>query len=161
MPGPIATTFAAEHQALRSLLRECLGPHGVDAARFDEFRQRLLQHIAVEEKVLLPALEQKLGHPTLTHDEVRKDHAGVAALCVPAPNRAWVEALMQQLEEHHRVEEGEHGFFALCDRWLADDAPSLFAAARALPPLQLTPFNDGRRVREHLAEVLEATGLAS
>lgn len=162
MTGPIATVFAAEHQALRAMLRDCLAtPAGVDLARFEQFRQALLHHIAVEEKVLLPALERKLGHPTLMHEAMRKDHAGVAALCVPAPNRAWVEALQLQLEEHHRVEEGDHGFFALCDLWIADEAPAVLAAAREFPPLHLTPFNDGRRVRDHLAEVLEATGLAS
>ncbi len=161
MSGPIAASFTAEHRALTRLLEACLTPGGVDAARFDTFRQRVLHHIAVEEKVLLPALERKLGRRALLHNALRRDHAGIAALCVPAPNRDWVESLMALLEQHHRVEEDRGGFFAECDAQLRDELPALFAAVEALPPLQLAPFTQGRRVRDQLAEVMLATGITS
>lgn len=160
MSGPISRYFIAQHEAVRALLDRCLvGEASVDAVRFDEFRHRLLKLISVEERVLFPALVRRLGHPPVFRNALRKDHAGIAALCVPVPEREWVENLRDLLDHHARVEAAPGGFYEACDQALTDEMESLLAAMEALPPLTLAPFNAGPRVRELIARVLSATGI--
>lgn len=160
MPGLISAHFAQTHLQLDAALRGCLlEPGKVEVARFDVFRRLLLRHIAQEEKVLFPALIRKLGHPPLFRNALRKDHAGLASLCVPMPDREWVENLGELFQHHASIEEGPGGLYELCDEVLADEAAEVLAAAEALPQLKLAPFNAGPWVRTLLAEVLKATGI--
>lgn len=160
MPGLITAHFAATHLELDAALRACLRQPGeVDVARFDVFRHLLLRHIAQEERVLFPALIRKLGHPPLFRNALRKDHAGLASLCVPLPDREWVDNLGELFEHHSAIEEAPGGFYALCDEVLAEEAGALLALADALPPLKLAPFNAGPWVRSLLVDVLQVTGI--
>ncbi len=53
----------------------------------------------------MPALIRALRRPPDDRPGLRKDHAGIAALCVPRPEREWVENLIDLLDERYRVEE--------------------------------------------------------
>lgn len=160
MPGLISAHFARTHLELEAALRACLRQPGkVDVARFDVFRHLLLRHIAQEEKVLFPALIAKLGRPPLFRNALRKDHAGLAALCVPLPDREWVDNLGELFEHHCAIEEGPGGFYELCDEALTEEAGAVLAAADALAPLKLAPFNAGPWVRTLLVDVLKITGI--
>ena len=162
MSGLISTHFAATHQQLDAALRACLRePDAVDVKGFDDFRHLLLRHIAQEEKVLFPALIAKLGHPPLFRNALRKDHAGLAALCVPQPEREWVENLGELFAHHSAIEEAAGGFYELCDAVLGAEAKKVIATCEALPALRLAPFNRGPWVRALLGEVLRATGIES
>lgn len=141
---------------LSGAFEKCLRSPVVDVAQFDVFRRLLLHRIAAEERILFPALLQKLGHPPLARDALRKDHAGLAALCVPLPDREWIEHLGSQLESHVGVEEG---LYEWSDEVLRGEAGPLIAALQALPPLKLTPFHAGRWGRQLLTDALSATGL--
>lgn len=159
MPSRVTRLLAAEHAESQAKLRACVGPDGtVDLKRFDEFRHALLRHIAIEEKVLMPALTKALGKPPLFQNGLRKDHAGVAALCVPTPTREWVEDLRELLEHHQRVEEATGGFYALVDHHLGGD-PLLLDEVASFPALTLPDFVRGPKVRELLQEVLALTGI--
>lgn len=162
MGGPFTAWFEAEHVALGAQLRSCVSPGGaVDLVRFDAFRQRLLQRIAVEEKVLFPALIARLHGVPLYRRAVTKDHGGLVSLCAPHPSREWIEGLWEQLTAHHRVEMTEGGFCAQCDEALGTEAPALFARARALPVVVLPATGPGHTVRQRITELLVATGLSS
>lgn len=159
MPSRVTRLLAAEHADSQAKLRACVGPDGaVDLKRFDEFRHALLRHIAIEEKVLMPALTKALGKPPLFQNGLRKDHAGVAALCVPTPTREWLDDLRELLEHHQRVEEAHGGFYALVDHHLGGD-PLLLDAVTTFPALTLPDFVRGPKVRELLQEVLLVTGI--
>jgi hemerythrin superfamily protein len=63
------TFFKEDHREIEQLLDKATasGPQ-VDLTYFDEFRKRLLIHIGIEEKILLPAVKNKLNgktHPTV------------------------------------------------------------------------------------------------
>jgi hypothetical protein len=120
------------------------------------FRRQLLHRIAAEERILFPSLIRKLGHPPLFREAIRKDHAGLAALCVTLPDREWIESLGSQLEQHVGVEDG---LYELSDEALQQEARGVVAQLRALPPLKVAPFHAGRWGRELMTDVLAATGL--
>lgn len=151
-----------DHRALAAELSACLSGDQVGLASFDRFRHHLLWHVAVEERLVMPALVKALGRPPPTAQGMRKDHAGIAALCVPRPEREWVENLRDLLDEHYRVEESAGGFYEACERTLpADVQAALVAAIEALPPLQLGAFTEGPLVRAQLKGVLEAVGISA
>lgn len=159
MASGVTRLLVSEHAQSQGTLRACVGADGtVDLKRFDEFRHGLLRHIAIEEKVLMPALTRALGRSPLFQNGLRKDHAGVAALCVPTPTAEWLEDLRELLEHHQRVEEAPGGFYALVDEHLGGD-PVLLNAVATFPPLKLPDFVRGPKVRELLHDVLALTGI--
>lgn len=159
MASPATRLLLSEHHEHQVKLATCLLPGGgVDLRRFDEFRHGLLRHIAIEEKLLMPALARALGASPLFQNGLRKDHAGIAALCVPTPTREWVSDLKDLLAHHHRVEEAPSGFYALVDRHLGGD-PHLLEAVATFPALTLPDFARGSRVRDLLSQVLLVTGI--
>ena len=62
MPGKIHCYLAADHDRLDALLERAISdPTKIDAAAYAQFRAGLLKHIALEEKVLLPAAQKARG----------------------------------------------------------------------------------------------------
>ncbi len=154
--GVFTEYFATEHRALQELLDASLQGGTLDPVRVDMFRRRLLQRIAVEEQVLLPALVAKLGRAPLYREALTHDHAGLVALCAPTPQQDWVDGLWEQVEAHHRVEMAEDGFCAQCDAFLGADAEVLLRRAAEVKPVELP---SGDTVRARIIELLERTGM--
>jgi hypothetical protein len=104
------------------LLGRAQRPDGtIDAAVYGEFRQALLRHIAMEEKVLLPdARRRRDGEPLPIAKALRRDHGEIASLLVPSPSPALCARLRVVLLRHNPLEEGPDGLYAMCD-WLAGD----------------------------------------
>ena len=158
----VSSVLRAQHQQLRAELSACLASHGVDVAAFDLFRHHLLWHVSVEERVVMPSLIRALGRPPDDRPGLRKDHAGIAALCVPRPEREWVENLRDLLDEHYRVEEAPGGFLSRCDEVLVSTLNDrVVADIEEHPTLTLAPFRKGPSVRAQVAEVLRLTGITS
>jgi len=159
MTGPIAAHFIENRQQLQKTLTSSLRPARVDVGAFDLFRRQLLQHIAEEERVLLPALTQGLGWPPLNREALRNDHASLATLCATRPERESVENLRDLFLQHAAVEEAAGGLYEMADQVLGPQGGAVLARARALPQIKLTPFDGSRWARELLGEVLRAAGL--
>ena len=160
MRGPFSSWFDAEHRALGKLIRKSLPDEGgVDIEAFDAFRRKLVQHIAVQERVFFPALISRMGHEPLYRGALTKDHGGLVSACVPTPGREWVQELWNLLEVHHTVERADDGFARHCDHHLGHEAKELFEKADALPPIELPPFETGPGLRRRIAELLVAAGL--
>jgi hypothetical protein len=92
-------------------------PNTVERGAFAEFRRGLLKHISMEEKILLPAVQAlRHGEPLRIAAQLRLQHGAIAALLVPSPRSAVVNALKVVLAEHNATEEGSDGVYAECDR---------------------------------------------
>ena len=156
MPGPISTFLAADHRRLEALLAAALGsPGGVDLGPYGEFREGLLRHIAMEEKILLPAAREALGgEPVALARRLRVDHGAIAALLVPTPTPAIAAELRKILDPHNVVEEGPGGVYEVCDRLLAPRAGEVVSRMRAYPPVRVARYQDGPRVCRTAEEAL-------
>ncbi|MBK9265736.1 MAG: hemerythrin domain-containing protein [Polyangiaceae bacterium] len=156
--GPINTFLADDHARLDALLhRSVADPEAIDAAAYAEFRAGLLRHIAIEEKVLMPDARKRLGGEHLpVAKQLRADHSALAALLVPTPTHAIVEAIRGILEVHNQLEEGEDGLYATCERLAGPDIDDLVARLRAVPEVPVAAHFDGPRVHEHIANLLRA-----
>lgn len=159
MPSPLAGVLVRQHVVLRERLAACLRTPGeVDVDGFDEFRRALLRHVRDEEGIIIPWLARVMGADPQWRAGLRKDHVGIAALCVPLPEREWVENLRDLLDEHYRTEEAPGGFVDLCDRYLGAQSTELLAAMAVAPALELPAFRTGPTVKARLDQVLLAIG---
>src|SRR5215471_4881867 len=83
---------------------------------YPEFREGLLRHIGMEQKILLPIIG-----PTALAERIHLDHGALAALLVPTPTSAIVTAIRTILENHNRLEEGAGGLYEQCEQLLGSD----------------------------------------
>ncbi len=147
MSGPIATCYRADHVRLDRLLRRAVAQaSGIDAEAFGAFRSGLLRHIALEEKILLPAARRaRGGAPLELARRLRVDHGALALLLVPSPSPALVAEIRSILEPHDRLEEEPGGLYEVCDELLHAEAEQLVQRAQAYPQVRVSPYQDGPR----------------
>lgn len=147
--GAIERFMTADHVRLDRLLdRACAAAGEVDAALFAEFREGLLRHIAMEEKVLLPyARERRGGDPLPMARTMRRDHGEIAALLVPSPTPEGCDRLRDALARHNPLEEGREGLYATCDGLAGAEGESLVERLRSQPRVPVAPHYDGPLLR--------------
>lgn len=155
--GPIERFLSDDHSRLDGLLtRAVADPAALDRASYDAFRAGLLRHIALEEKVLLPAAREALGGEALPlARRLRVEHGAIASLLVPTPTHALVTEIRKILEPHNLLEEAPDGLYATCDRLLSGRAEELVARLAAYPPVKVAAYNDGPRVLRTAEAALE------
>ncbi|HEY8086537.1 MAG TPA: hemerythrin domain-containing protein [Polyangiaceae bacterium] len=143
--GPIEAFLAAEHARMDALLARAQRPDGtLDAPVYAEFRQALLRHIAMEEKVLLPDARERLGgEPLPIAKTLRRDHGEIASLLVPSPTPARCAGLRKVLSRHNALEEGPYGLYAMCDTLAGPRAEDVVERLKAQPEVPVAPHYDG------------------
>lgn len=145
MIGAIETFMTADHVRLDELLRRSERADGtIDPAIHAEFREGLLRHIGMEEKVLLPyARDKRGGEPLPVAKALRVDHGRIAKLLVPTPTRALCDELRAVLVRHNPLEEGAEGLYAICDVLAGDEAPAVVARLKEQPVVPVARHYDG------------------
>lgn len=158
--GPLFRFLADDHVRLAGLLQRAeAGPETIDYAPYSEFRAGLLKHIAMEEKILLPAARRlRGGQPLPIADKLRRDHGALAALLVPTPTAAILAKIRAILNDHNTVEEKPGGVYEVCENLAVDEAESLLAEMHKLSDVKLAPHVDGPQVVEATRRALERAG---
>ncbi len=155
-PTTIAAFLAEEHVRLDGLLRAAVrDPGALDLGAFGAFRAGLLRHIAVEEKVLFPAIrEARGGEPHPDWKRLRIQHGAMTSLLVPPPTPEIVGEIRSILEPHNALEEGPGALYQDADALLADRAASVVGRMRAYPAVKTAPHRDGPRVLRRAEDAL-------
>jgi len=123
----ILAYLTADHARLRRLLVAASAGPAVDQDAYAAFRAGLLRHIAIEEKLLFPAVRAAHdGAAPAWIAALHLEHAAIATLLVPAPDLALCGELAALLGRHDAQEEGPDGCYADAERVLG------VAASRAL-----------------------------
>jgi len=145
--GPIEAFMTADHAELDALLARADARDGspIQLEPFEEFRRRLLKHIAMEEKVLLRFARDRQGEPLKEAGRLRVDHGKIAKLLVPTPTPEICASLRAVLAEHNPLEEGERGVYAQCDALTKEEAEAkaIVQQLRELPDVPPAPHYDG------------------
>jgi hypothetical protein len=147
-----------DHARLDALLKASVADaQRFDADAFEQFRAGLLRHIAIEEKILLPAVREKRGgKPLPIAGVLRVEHAALASLLVPTPDHALAAEIAALLFQHNQKEEDATGLYAECAALLGTDGDALFERARATAPPPLAKHFDGAGTFRSAREALEA-----
>jgi hypothetical protein len=144
--GPIAELMASEHASLDRLLAEAVRG-SVEAYR--EFRQRLLRHIRIEERLLLPMAERKRGSEPLTlAARLRLDHGALAALMMVPPTSGTFRTVSAVLKAHNPLEETSGGVYDQCEALTGPDASELLLQCEKTLSVPVSPWIDDPKVFE-------------
>lgn len=155
-PESLHDLLGRDHDRLDALLASALRDDGtIDEESYRAFRAGLLQHIAIEERVLFREVRRKGGESPLV-EQLHRDHAALAALLVPAPAAAEIGEIRAILVQHNPLEEEPGGFYDDVERIAGDDLPDLIARARALPPVRVAPHADSEVLRRTIEQLLAA-----
>lgn len=126
------------------------------AGEWWQFRGRLLRHIGLEEKLLLPAARRlRGGVPLPEAARLREDHGLLATLLVPPPSPEILAAIERLLVPHDAIEEGPAGVYAQCEALLGAQAADLAERLRAAPATPQRAHQDGPQVRAQVKRALE------
>ncbi len=147
-PRTVTAYLIADHARLHDLLERAAVGAQVELDAFGEFRRGLLRHIAIEEKLLLPAVREARGGTSLDRaHELRIDHAALTSLLVPTPDLALCGEIRSLVSRHDAKEEGGGGVYEECEQWLsADQLLLLGQRAAAYPDVRASRYFDGPRV---------------
>jgi len=154
----IAGYLTADHEQLGELLRRARSGPSLDKDAYADFRRRLLRHIAIEEKILLPSAARIRGERLAIAARLRADHGALAALLVPSPTHAIIDAIRTILAAHNAIEESPDGVYAECERLAGPEAVALLAKLRAAPEVLVSPHNDGPLVMPAARRALTRAG---
>jgi hypothetical protein len=137
-------------------------PNVIERAAFAEFRRGLLKHISMEEKILLPAVQAlRQGQPLPIAVQLRLQHGAIAALLVPSPRSAVVNALRAVLAKHNGIEEGSDGVYAECDRIVGPELVVLLSRLRTAAEVPVASHVDGEKVEASARRALTRAGFDS
>lgn len=146
--GTIREYLEHDHRRLDSLLsRAARDPSEIEQAAFAEFRRGLLKHISMEEKILLPTVQAlRQSEPLPIAAQLRLQHGAIAALLVPSPRSAVVNALTAVLAKHNAIEEGPDGVYAECDRIVGPELVVLLSRLQNAAEVPVAGHVDSERV---------------
>lgn len=158
--GPVAAYLVADHEQLDALLaRTVARPDAIDLVAYERFRRGLLRHIGMEEKILLPAVQDRRGGAPLPEAaRLRSDHGALVALVVPRPTLAIVAAIRHVITAHNAIEEGPNGVYAACEALVGAAGEALAAELRAAPEVPVHAPVDGARVLDATRRALARAG---
>ena len=159
MAGPLYRYLADDHRRLDTLLRTAVaGPDAMDMGPYAEFRKGLLRHIAIEEKIVIPAVSS--GAPG-KHSELaarlRLDHGALASLLVPPPSRSIIATIRTILSAHNPLEEGDGGLYELFEEVSGSD-PDMLRKLESAPDVPVLPHNGRPGVLEATRRAVERAG---
>lgn len=154
----ITDYLRSDHARLHELLQRAVALPELDQEAFSAFRRGLLRHIAIEEKVLLPAVRKARGGQAIDRaHELRIDHAALTSLLVPTPDLALCREILALISVHDEKEERVGGIYDECDRWLGtDELVALAEQARAFPEVRVARHFDGPNVHRTAEEALRS-----
>ncbi|HLH75843.1 MAG TPA: hemerythrin domain-containing protein [Candidatus Binataceae bacterium] len=156
--GQLYALMAAEHLQLdRLLARASERDPGGDAA-YEHFRQRLLRHISLEEKILLPMAARKSGEALPLAKRLQLDHGALAALLMLPPSGGGLHAIRAVLAVHNPLEEMAEGVYQQCEELAGDELPDLLGRLSAAPAVPVSSWSDSSKVYAAARRVLARAG---
>jgi hypothetical protein len=151
MAAALREILAADHARLDELLRNCAPT--IDPASYAEFREGLLRHIGIEERILFPELRKHHGVIPL-EQQLHRDHAALTALLVPPPSPREIEQLAGILERHNEIEESSDGLYDLVERLAGSELPSVLERVQSFAAIPVAPHSDTPLLRRTIDQLL-------
>lgn len=157
--GDLYLLLAGEHARLDELLTKAAGDkRSIDKEAYSRFRERLLRHIRIEERILLPMVQRKRGEPLPIAARLRLDHGALAALLMLPPTERAFRAIRAVLDTHNPLEEAQGGVYDQCERLAASETGEMLAQIAATPRVPASPWGESPKVVEAAKRVLERAG---
>ena len=143
MRGVLYQYLSSDHDGLDALLeRAAAKPGEIDLEAYAEFRKRLLRHISIEEKIVLPAIAKwQSGRKAAVADRLHLDHAAIVSLMVPPPDRSIILTLKSVFAVHNPLEENNGGLYDVLETLAGPETEKMLAQLKAAPDVSVLPHN--------------------
>ena len=126
---------------------------------YSEFREGLLRHISIEEKIVFPAIHKfRSGESSSVMDRLHLDHAAIVSLMVPPPNASIILTLKSVFAVHNPLEEDEGGLYRVFEASVRTEAETILEKMTAAPAVAVLPHNPKPEVLELAKEALRRAG---
>jgi hypothetical protein len=160
MSGPLRDYLTNDHNMLDALLEFAIEQPGViEPDAYSDFRKRLLRHISIEEKIVLPAIERwQGGRKAPMQDRLHMDHGVIASLLVPPPTRALIRTLQSIFAAHNPIEENEDGLYDLFEKLAGLETDKYLVMMKEAPEVRVLPHNDRPDLLEFARQTLLRAG---
>lgn len=160
MPRALYQYMADDHERLDSLFQRAIARPGViDAESYHEFRKGLLRHIAMEEKIVLPAIARwQGGKKAAIGERLRLDHGALVALLAPPPTPSIMLTIRSILDLHNELEEREGGLYELLEDMAGPEMEQILTQLKSAPPIAVLPNNDKPEVLDAAKKVVARAG---
>jgi hypothetical protein len=157
--GDLYALMTDEHAQLDVLLAKAAGEDGaVDSEAYQCFRGRLLRHIRIEERILLPMAARKRGEPLTIAGRLRMDHGALAALLMLPPVGHAFRAIRAVLDAHNPLEEMDGGVYEQCGLLAGSEIAELLTQIAATPQVPVSSWVDNPKVVAAAQRVLARAG---
>jgi hypothetical protein len=125
---------------------------------YAKFRKGLLRHIAIEEKILFPAISGSAGstYSGLT-GRLRLDHGALVSLLVPPPSQPIIATIRMILAAHNHLEEDPGGLYDIFER-IAGSDEKMLERLENLPGVPVLPHNEKPGALEATRRAVERAG---
>ncbi|HVN48376.1 MAG TPA: hemerythrin domain-containing protein [Bacteroidota bacterium] len=152
--------FTKDHRRLESLLHRAFNSReNIDETAYAEFRSGLLKHIAMEEKILIPALSNvRDGAPYPLAAQLRLEHGAIASLLVLPPSVTVKNVLLGILQHHNKREESESGLYSDCDCLLSNAPENIMQKTMRYPDVPVMPYNDSPHAHDAARRAVARAG---
>jgi hemerythrin superfamily protein len=151
MAGALHEFLSRDHERLDALLKHCLETG--DPGSYDGFRRGLLRHIAIEERVLFPALRRRSGRTEL-EAQLHREHAALAALLVVPPTDTELRQIASILQRHNELEENEGGLYEVIEGAVDGELDELMEKVHGVAEVRVVPNADSAIARSSIEQLL-------
>jgi hemerythrin superfamily protein len=156
--GKLYALMVAEHRRLDQLLARAERRDAGSDAAYEQFRQCLLRHISVEEKILLPMAARKRGEALPIAKRLQLDHGALAALLMLPPTSSGLRAVRAVLTAHNPLEEMADGVYQQCEKLAGEELDELQQRVIAAPAVRVSSWNDSDKILSAAQRVLARAG---
>jgi hypothetical protein len=111
----------------------------LNAGDYETFREGLLWHIGVEEKILLPMVRN-----LPIAERIHLDHGALSALLVLTPTPAILAAIRTILVNHNPLEEDAGGLYEQCERIAGQDSKEILKRIQETPRVRVAKHADSQ-----------------
>src|SRR5262245_55238441 len=160
MRGLLYQYLSKDHETLDRLLKQATaGPGVIDMECYADFRKRLLRHISIEEKILLPAIARwQGGSKAALAEQLHLDHGAIVSLMVPPPTASIVHTLRSLFAVHNPLEEDDGGFYDLFEKLAGPETETMLQQLKAAPDVPVLPHNPKPELLELAKQALVRAG---
>jgi hypothetical protein len=160
MSGVLYQYLSSDHEKLDDLLERATAKPGIiDMESYGNFRKRLLRHISIEEKIVLPAIARwQSGQKSALADRLHLDHAAIVSLMVPPPTPSIILTLKSVFAVHNPLEENEGGLYDIFETLAGSGTEKILQELKAAPLVPVLPHNSKPELLELAKQALARAG---
>ena len=160
MFGVLYQYLSSDHDRLDDLLERATAKPGIiDEESYADFRKRLLRHISIEEKIVLPAIARwQGGQKAALAERLHLDHGAIVSLMVPPPSPSIIQTLKSVFAAHNPLEEDTGGLYETFEKLAGPETDSMLEELKSAPAVPVLPHNSKPELLELAKQALARAG---